>query len=183
MTVYVTERCVRWKWRYIPPGVSVWLGRGFFYLQWSNRRGFMYRSVMKRFPGLHPRNNRQYLMDATREKDMRRKVVANIPTAAFHASADPLLAKFKDLDEFLRSATFEGQTEMREAPTITLWAGGGQWKVSVKDRAENLVLWLSASTLTDLLVLLDSMVLSEEAPWRCDENGHERKGKRIQKSS
>jgi len=72
---------------------------------------------------------------------------------------------------------------VRVARTFTCWAAGGQWKVAVKDRAEGLVLWLSADSLQQLVVLLDAMVLSTEAPWRHDEANHERNGKRVKKGS
>lgn len=114
---------------------------------------------------------------------MKKKELSKIAGVAFHASDDALLKKFPDLSEFARAAVFEGSEEVRVAPTFTFWAAGGQWKVAVKDRAEGLVLWLSGDCLGDLLVLLDSMVLSTDAPWRHDEASHERNGKRVRKSS
>lgn len=114
---------------------------------------------------------------------MKRKDRAKLVGAERHASPGALLEAFPNLGEFLTAGTFDGTDDRREAPTVTLWAQGGLWKLSVKDRAEGLVMWLTAEKLLELLQLLELYCLEPEGPWRHDEQQHERQGKRIQKRS
>lgn len=58
---------------------------------------------------------------------------------------------------------------------------GWEWKATLKDRAEGLVMWLSAGSLRELIKLMDSFCLAEDGPWRHDDHQHERNGKRVKK--
>jgi len=112
---------------------------------------------------------------------MKRKDLTKLKGVLLHASPDELSKNYPNLAEFMTAATYDGNKERREAPTITIWAAGGQWKASVKDRAEGLVLWLVADTFGHLLELADGFVLDSGAPWRHDEMSHPRNGKRVGK--
>lgn len=114
---------------------------------------------------------------------MKRKPRSELKSVRWHAEQDKLLKSYPALSEFMTAAVYEDGDEVRESPTVTLWASGGQWKCSVKDRAESLVMWLSAESLADLLRLLEQFVLEPEGPWRHDDMAHERNGKRVRKSS
>lgn len=114
---------------------------------------------------------------------MLRKDTTTIGAAKLHARPDPLVEHFPDLAEFMTCAVFENDGSRRESPTITIWCAGGQWKASLKDRAEGLVLWLSAETILELLQLTDLFCLSTEGPWRHDDQDHERYKKRVKKES
>jgi len=114
---------------------------------------------------------------------MKRKDLAKMKSPLLHASADGLAKTFPKLAEFMTSAVFDGSKDRRDSPTVTIWATSGPWRARVKDRAEGLVLWLSAPDVMELLGMLEEFVLSPEAPWRHDEQSHERNGKRVQKKS
>jgi len=114
---------------------------------------------------------------------MKRKDLAKMKSELLHADPSGLREAYPNLCEFLTSATFEGSKERRESPTVTFWATGGTWRASVKDRAEGLVLWLSAPDVRELLMMLEEFVLSAEAPWRHDDQAHDRNGKRAKKGS
>lgn len=113
---------------------------------------------------------------------MKRKDLSKSKSALLHADPDGFKQSFPKLAEFMTAAMFEGGKERRESPTVTLWATGGSWRASVKDRAESLVLWLSAPNVGELLAMLEDFVLEPTAPWRHDEQGHERDGKRRKKT-
>jgi len=114
---------------------------------------------------------------------MKRKDLSKSKSTLLHADPTGLKESFPKLAEFLTAATFEGSKDRRESPTVTFWATGGSWRASVKDRAEGLVLWLSAPEVGELLSMLEEFVLSAEAPWRHDQEGHQRDGKRVKKGS
>jgi len=101
---------------------------------------------------------------------MKRKDPKAIKALTQHARYGKELASLPDLAQFLTAAQYEGG-ERRESPTITVWCQGGQWKASVKDRAEGLVMWLSAESPLELLQMLETFVLADEAPWRYDTPG------------
>lgn len=111
---------------------------------------------------------------------MKRRDVKNLPGARRHASPGPLEGHYPQLGEFLTDACFEDGTR-RESPTITFWAQGGLWKASVKDRAESLVMWLSAEKLLELMQLLELYVASEDAPWRVDDYKAPDNGRRTKR--
>lgn len=114
---------------------------------------------------------------------MKRKDLAKMKAPLLHADPDGLTQAFPKLAEFMTAATWDGAKDRRESPTITVWATGGTWRASVKDRAEGLVMWLSAPCIGELLTMLETFVLSPDAPWRHDEQGHERQGKRVKKGT
>jgi len=114
---------------------------------------------------------------------MKRKDLAKSKTSLLHADPQGFAETFPKLSEFMTAATFDGSKERRESPTITFWATSGTWRASVKDRAEGLVLWLSAPNVGELLSMLEDFCLSAEAPWRHDQEGHQRDGKRVKKGS
>ena len=111
---------------------------------------------------------------------MKRKDPSSVPGLSLHASPDLLKGNWPSLAEWLTSALYEDGGR-RESPTLTVWASAGQWKLSLKDRAEGLVMWLSAEKLLEVLQLAELLVLSADAPWRHDEWGDEKKGKRAKK--
>lgn len=113
---------------------------------------------------------------------MKRKDVAKMAGVLLHASPEGLRDIYPNLAEFLTAATYEGgdKPESRESPTITIWCSGGLWRASVKDREEDLVLWLSAETAPQLLDMLELFVMEASAPWRRDEG--QQKGKRVKNS-
>lgn len=112
---------------------------------------------------------------------MRKKDVSSMKSLVTHASPSGLMEKFPNIAEFMTAATFEGSSERRDAPTITFWALGGLWKASVKDKAEGLVMFLSADTFLELVQLIELYVLEAEAPWKYDEMNSPNKGKRVER--
>lgn len=112
---------------------------------------------------------------------MRRKTLEQLVGIRVHGSPAGLAETHPNMAEFMTAATFEqdGKTEPRESPTLTVWCAGGQWKASVKDRAEGLVMWLSAETWAELLQMVDLFVMEVAAPWRHDEGALN--GKRVKK--
>jgi len=114
---------------------------------------------------------------------MKKKNLAKSTAALYHAEPSELKTSFPNLAEFMTAATYDGGKERRESPTVTFWCTSGTWRASVKDRAEGLVLWLSAPGIGELLTMLDDFVLSEAAPWRHDEDSHQRNGKRLKKGT
>ena len=173
----------RWVWCYHPPGVRVWVTPDWFWLAWFSRSGFCYASSRHEFVSQAGAAQKREVMARVWEGPVKRKSVANMKGTRLHADPDKLLKIYPNLQEFLTAAVFEDGVEVREAPTVTMWCAGGLWKVAVKDRAEGLVLWLSESSLAALLDLLEAMVLSEDAPWRHDDQAHERNGKRKKKDA
>ena len=111
---------------------------------------------------------------------MKKKDVKSLATARMHANPGGLLEDFPNLGEFLTCAVFDDGAR-RESPSVTVWASGGQWKCAIKDRAESLVMWLSAEGLKELFQMMDLFVLEEDAPWRQDEYANPDKGKRLKR--
>lgn len=173
----------RWSWKYLPPGVSVWVTRCCFLVQHATKSGFVYRSVWRRFLSCDGERQKQEVMDTIWEYEMKRKDTGSMAGVTRHADNDKLLDKYPNLQEFLTAAVLEGETDRRESPTVTVWASGGVWKVSVRDRAEQLVMWLQGMTLREVLNQLETFVLDEQAPWRHDDAASERNGKRAKKGS
>lgn len=111
---------------------------------------------------------------------MKKKELSGRPEVINHATGGKLLAKLPNLDAFLTTGAYDDGSR-RESPTLTLWAVGGQWKLAVKDRAEGLVMWLSAADLEELVQMAELFVLEESAPWRRDDPAAADRGKRIKK--
>lgn len=112
---------------------------------------------------------------------MKRKDASAMRSLVTHASPAGLVDKFPNIAEFMTAATFEGSSERRDAPTVTFWALGGLWKASVKDKAEGLVMFLSADTFLELVQLIELYVLEAEAPWKYDDIASPNKGKRVER--
>ena len=109
---------------------------------------------------------------------MKRKDRKNLIGGLIHARDEKLVKLYPMLHEWLTSARFDGSEDPREAPTLTLWAQGGQWRLSLRDRAEHLVMWLGGDTGQEVLKLAESFCQDEEGPWRVDDSSNERNGKR-----
>lgn len=110
---------------------------------------------------------------------MKRKSLEQLRGVRLHGDPKGLVESYPHLAEFMTAAAFEndGKLDRRESPTITVWCSGGQWRASVKDRAEGLVMWLSAETWCELWQMVELFVMEADAPWRHDEG--ERQGKRV----
>lgn len=179
----VPKREGEWCWRYLPPGVRVWVTESVALVQWSSRGGWVYQSAFVRFR-LGPRSTRrQQIMDAIWEGQMKRKDKKAVEALRFHAGEDKLLRGYPEISEFMRSAVYEGEDTVRTSPTVTFWCQSGEWRCSVKDRAEALVMWLSAPTLLELLGLIEAYCTNSDGPWRHDDHEHERNGKRKKKDA
>lgn len=114
---------------------------------------------------------------------MKKKDLADTRSRSVHADPTEIKSTYPNLAEFMTCGVYEDISERRQSPTITFWCAGGTWRASVKDRAEGLVLWLSAPSPLELMALLEDFVLSRDAPWRHDDQEHERNGKRAKKST
>lgn len=146
----------------------------------QTRGGFQYHCLNLPLLSFGPDAQKQEIADAIWGfQAMRKKDRAKTPGAGLHASPDLLRGHYPKLAEWLTSAQYDDRTP-REAPTVTLWASGGQWKMTLKDRAEGLVMWLSAEKLLELLMLAEQFCQEEEGPWRVDDyspqNGKRKKG-------
>lgn len=171
------------RWRYLPRPVRVWISPAGFLLQWSAKGGFVY-SQRFYYWRLGPRAGRkQQVMDRVWEGPMKRKTASAMASLRHHAEPDKWLSAFPQLNEFMTAAVYEGEEGRRDSPTVTIWASGGEWKATVKDRAEGLVMWLSAGSLRELVKLMDTFVLAEDGPWRHDDQSHSRNGKRVRKDA
>jgi hypothetical protein len=141
----------------------------------------VYAGVCSQFVAENAALQKAQLMARLWEGPMKRKSLEELKGIRLHADPVGLCEIYPSLAEFMTVATFEsdGKVERREAPTVTTWCSGGQWKCSVKDRAEGLVLWLSAESWVQLLQMIEMFVLEPSAPWRHDEG--EFNGKRVKK--
>lgn len=99
---------------------------------------------------------------------------------ADYASRDGM-GKMPELAEWMTAAAYEDGS-VRLPPTMTLFCQNGEWRASLRDRQEKLVLFLSARTWADLFKMINEFCLSDLAPWRHDDDGHERNGKRVKSS-
>lgn len=177
------DRPLRYRDRLFPRNLSVWVKRASCVLLWHTRTGCCYAG--RCLPLVSETADAQYseLWALIHGGPMKRKDIDKVKSARVHADASGVKENFPNLAEFLTAAVFEGSKERRESPTVTIWATGGTWRASVKDRAEGLVLWLSAPHFGELLAMLEDFCLSAEAPWRHDDQSHERNGKRVKKAT
>jgi hypothetical protein len=167
--------------RYFPLGVRVWVTPTRLVLLWVTRDGRTYSGRCLPFLSQDGDNQLAQVWASIHGGPMKRKDLAKSKSATLHADPDGLSQAFPKLSEFMTAAVFEGSKDRRESPTVTFWATGGSWRASVKDRAEGVVLWLSAPNIGELLAMMEEFVLSAEAPWRHDQEQHERNGKRVKK--
>lgn len=150
-------------------------------LLWVTLQGRVYSGRFVSFLSEDGEDQREQLWSLIHEGPMKRKDRTACPGLGTHASGKGLEDTHPSLAEFMTSAEFEGESGRRESPTVTVWCAGGEWKASVKDRAEGLVMWLSAPTWMELWQLVELMCLEAEAPWRHDDQQHPRDGKRVKK--
>lgn len=172
----------KWRERWYPRNVSVWVSRSGYVLAWASRTGFVYSMVCGLFHSVTADGQRSEIWAAIHEGPMKRKERAKITGGLSHASDDNLAKRFPLLHEWMTSARFEDGAESREAPTVTLWAQGGQWRLSLRDRAECLVLWLVGDTVLEVLKLAESFCQDESGPWRVDDHTSPSNGKRLRRS-
>ena len=170
---------VRWSWAYLPRCVRVYISRCVFTVFWCDRCNRVYAGRLARFRTEGFEAQKAEVMASVWEGPMKRKTLEMLKGVKLHADPGGGLDQYPHMAEFMTSALFESENGMdrRESPTLTIWCAGGQWKASIKDRAEGLVMWLSAETWQQLLQMIDLFVLEPDAPWRHDEG--EQKGKRT----
>jgi len=173
----------RFRDRYFPMGVSVWVTRDRMVLLRTARGGHVLSGRSLPWLSQDAVGQCAEVWHTIWGDLMKRKDLSKSKSALLHADPDGLAKTFPKLAEFMTAATFDGGKDRRDSPTVTIWAAGGTWRASVKDRAEGLVLWLAAPFIAELLSMLEDFVLSPEAPWRHDEQGHPRDGKRAKKGS
>lgn len=174
---------LEYRGKYLPRGVRCFVTRSHFALHWTASCGVVYDGVFREFSTAAAEPQLYEVFTCIWGRKMKRKDRNELRTADRHAEPGPLLATFPNLSEFLTAAVFEDTRDRRESPTVTVWAVGGQWKLAVKDRAEGLVLWLTAESLLEVLQLLELYCLEPSAPWRHDDQSHERNGKRVGKKT
>lgn len=173
----------RMRSRWLPRGVEVFGLRDCALVQWVTRSGFVYAVAYIRFGLGDDLQRRQRIWDAIHGGPMKRKDRKAVEALKYHANDDKILKAYPHVSEFMRAAVYEGEEAVRTSPTVTFWCQSGEWRASVKDRAESLVMWLSAPTLLELLGLIESYCLNSEGPWRHDDYEHERNGKRKKKDA
>jgi len=172
--------CRQWRNHPWDRYLQLWFTRRVVFVLWSDRQGKVYRGRVVR----PMRDDVQSVKSAVAEviwgvDAMRRKKVDEVKRRQELASPAGLKDTHKRLAEWLTSGWFEDTKEARIGPTITFWCVSGEWRAALKDRAESLVLWLSAPTFSELMEMADAMCQSSEASWRHDEQGGLDKGKRV----
>jgi hypothetical protein len=169
----------RWRERWYPRRVSVWVSQDEFVLLWSTRTGFVLSAVIRRFVLRDADGQRREIWSAIHEGPMKRKERQKLVGGMIHARDEKLSKLFPLLHDWMTAAKFESDDETREAPTLTMWAQGGQWRLSLRDRAEHLVMWLVGDTVLEVLKLAESFCQDEQGPWRVDDVSNDRHGKRA----
>lgn len=163
------SRCrnfVRWSWKYLPKNVKVYVSRDWYVVLWSDWFGRTDGGAFGRFVATEFQGQKEEVIARIWEGKMRRKSLEQLRGVRLHGDPKGLLELYPNLAEFMTAGCFEqdGKTELRESPTVTIWCAGGQWRASVKDRAEGLVMWLAAESAIDLLQVLELFVLDADAP-------------------
>jgi len=172
---------VRWTHKWLPVGLGVWFGEDHYLLIRTAKNGFVVDGAFVPVEACHGATHFQRVMNYWRSRQMKRKDTAKMESLSRHAEPGEFRESFPDLLEFMTAARYEGSDERRESPTVTVWCQGGQWRLSLRDRAEGLVLWLSAESLLEVLQLAEAFVMDDSAPWRHDDGNHPRDGKRVRK--
>lgn len=175
------RRFRQWSDRYRPPAVRVWVSSDAAVLLWTARCGHVFSGSVLHFVHSDGDGQRSELWARIHEGPMKRKDRGSCPGLSQHASDKGISDTHPSLAEFMTAASFDGNSERRQAPTVTVWCTSGEWRASVKDRAEGLVMWLTAPTWAELWQMIDLMCLEDSGPWRHDEDSHERNGKRVKK--
>jgi hypothetical protein len=161
----------------LPRNSWVWAGKGWIWLECRNKLGWRWLSWFERVSFRSEEELSCYLSNLVERAKMKRKNVQESERVKVHANPMPLAADFPNLAEWMTAASFDGEDGGRAAPSITIFCMSGEWRASLKDKEEGLVMWLSAQTADDLLLLAEQMVSAEGAPWRHDEGPRE--GKRV----
>ena len=161
----------------LPRNSWVWAGRGWIWLECRNKLGWRWLSWFERVRFQSEEGMRCYLSNLVERAKMKRREVKESSAARLHANPMPLMTDFPNLAEWLTAASFEGEDGLRAAPSITVFCMSGEWRAALKDKEMGLVMWLSAQTADDLILLAEQMVLAEGAPWRHDDGPRE--GKRL----
>lgn len=173
----------RLRCKYLKCGTEVWVLPDHFYCIARSRSGFVWSCAVVRFVSGSGDDQLGEILRHQWRWPVKRKDTAKIASAKHHAAPGSLKKSHPQLSEFMTAALFDGEDGQRESPTVTVWCSGGLWRCSVKDRAEGLVMWLSAESPEELLEVIEGFVFSTDAPWRHDDTAHERNGKRVKKSS
>lgn len=165
------------RWRYLPRNVRVYNSLYEYVVLWVDRGSRVYAGASRYFSSCDEDLARAEVMELVWRGPMKRKDISAMAGARVHAAPGKLADTHPNLAEFMTAAVFgeDGQLENREAPTLTVWCAGGQWRASAKDRAEGLVLFVAAESWSELFQMLDLFVLEESAPWRHDEGTLPRK--------
>lgn len=159
-------------------GVRVLLWPDHFILLRESRQGYVYGGCLLPFTTRTASEQRMEIAVAVWEgKGMKKKDTSKVSGGLVHASPDLLKPQWPNLAEWLTAARYD-DGQARESPTLTIWAQGGLWKVSLRDRAEKLVMWLTAEKLLEVLAIAESLCLTEDGPWRVDDVRSEFNGKR-----
>lgn len=174
---------VRWRHRWFPVGLTVYYGHDHYLFHHTAKNGFTIDGALVPSEACEGETHFARVMNYWRARRMKRKDLKSLPGLERHAEPATLESLFPNLAEWMTASTFEGSDEKRESPTVTIWAAGGQWRLSLKDREECLVMWLAAEKLLELLQMADLYVMDGAAPWRHDDARHERNGKRVQKKT
>jgi len=164
-------------------GVSVLYSHREVFVLWSDRSGRVYRG--RSVPGVLSAGGGLKMHVArfiwSEDEAMKRKTLSR-KGPRVHALDKELALSHPLLHEWMTAAVWEGSQEVRLGPTVTVWATNGEFRAAVKDRAEGLVMWLSAPSWSDLWQMCNDFCQSSEAPWREDDSGSPEKGKRIAQS-
>lgn len=161
----------------------MWVSGDHFYLYRETRTGYVLAQSLVPFVSTIGDKQLVELWAEVWRFIMKRPDASTLAAAVDHASSAEVQKRWPSLHEWLTAGRFEEDGSTRAPPTVTIWASGGQWKACLRDKELGLVLWLGAETLTKLVALADGIVLSPDAPWRHDDQAHERNGKRVKKGS
>jgi hypothetical protein len=161
----------------------VWVSRSVFYCGRGTRTGYLLHSALVPFVSEDGESQLVELWSYIWGVVMKRPPKNSAARPVDHASSAEVKKGWPSLHEWLTCARWEDDGADRQSPTLTVWAQSGQWKLCLRDRDQSRVLWLGAASLVELVDLADGIVLSPDAPWRHDDDAHERNGKRIKKSS
>jgi len=160
--------------------VRVWVTRSLVFVLRIDRGGRVYRGHVLPSVFTSVDDAKRRIAARLWEDDaMKRKAIDKGKRVRQLADPAGLDKTHPRLAEWMTCGWFEDTKEPRLGPTLTLWCVGGEWRGSLKDRAEQLVCWMSAPTYGELMEMADAFCQSGEAPWRHDETGTPEKGKRA----
>jgi len=176
------SHCRQWAIKIWGPGVRVWYTNRVVFVLLSDRGGRVYRGfVVRPVSGDIPALKACIAEGIWEGQAVKRKAIDKAKRVRQLADPTGLDKTRPRLAEWMTCGWFEDTKEPRLGPTLTIWCVSGEWRASLKDRAEQLVCWLSAPTYDELMEMADAFCQSGEAPWRHDEQGAPDKGKRVKK--